>query len=315
MSQMTSRQARGGVDPVLTAVARGYNHMFAPVARRLFALVSVAQRGGTVIEFSQDDFRLVDSNRSPGQNTKRVQFGHAGAPYSLRNHSLEAIVPVEIEEEAASVGIDQQERSIRGVQRLIDIETENEAAAIARNAASYAASNKLVISSATDRWSDPTSDIIGQIMTAREAIRQKIGQYPNFMEVPAGAVDSLTRHPDIVGSLSDGDMKIATMQQVQQILKIPEIVVGEGSYWDGSKFVDIWGQDVVLAFTQTGTIQDGGQPSYGYTYQLEGYPLVEESYWDRNAKSLVSPITDVRRPVLAGALAGYLISGVVAAPA
>ena len=78
MAQMTPKQARA-VDAVLTAVARGYNHLFAPVANLLFPVVPVETRGGFVIEFGVEDFRLINSARAPGAATKRVQFGHAGA--------------------------------------------------------------------------------------------------------------------------------------------------------------------------------------------------------------------------------------------
>ena len=53
-------------------------------------------------------------------------------------------------------------------------------------------------------------------------------------------------------------------------------------------------------------------PSYGYTYQLRGYPIVELPYEDRNPKSWIYPVTDEVQPVIAGAEAGYLISAAVA---
>lgn len=310
MSQMTAKQARVA-DPVLTAVARGYRHIYAPVANALFPIVPVQSRGGQVIEFGVEDFRLVNSARAPGAATKRVQFGHAGAAYALIDYSLEAMVPVELDQEAASIGIDLWERHIRGVQRMMDTERENQAAQIARNAANYPAGNKLAITTDADRWDDPTSDPLGDIETAREAIRSKIGMYPNTLVLPPKAEAALLRHPDVLALLSDGTLKVATRQLLQTILQIPVIVVGDGTYHDGTNFVDIWGKDAVLAYTDIGSLQDGGSPSYGYTYQLEGMPLVEEPYMDRNAKSAIGPVTDARKPVLAGATAGYLFTGVI----
>ena len=310
MGQMTRKQARA-VDAVLTAVARGYNHLFAPVANLLFPVVPVETRGGFVIEFGVEDFRLINSARAPGTATKRVQFGHAGAPYALVDYSLEALVPVEIGQEAASVGIDQWERSIRGVQRLMDIERENQAAVIARKPANYPAGHKLEITNDADRWDDPTSDPLGDIEDGREAIRAKTGLYPNVLVLPPKAEAALLRHPDVLDKLSDSNLKVATRQLLQTILQIPNIVVGDGTYHDGTKFVDIWGKDAVLAYTEIGTLQDGGSPSYGYTYQLTDMPMVEEPYVDRNAKSAVGPVTDARAPVLASAQAGYLFTGVI----
>jgi hypothetical protein len=55
-----------------------------------------------------------------------------------------------------------------------------------------------------------------------------------------------------------------------------------------------------------------GAPTFGYTYNLAGYPLAEEPYQDRNHKSQFFPVTRAEAPVIAGQLAGYLIKSCVA---
>ena len=310
MSQMTPLQARL-INPITTAIARGYNHVFAPVAQLLFPIVPVLQRGGKVVEFSQDDFRLISTGRAPGQNTKRVSFGHAGSDYTLADHSLEARVTVEEAGEASSVGIDLISRSIRGVQRIIDVERENQSAVLATTPANYAAGSKLEITVNASRYDDPTSDPLGNIAAAREAIRSKIGVYPTTMILGPLVASALKIHPDVLAALKDTDLKKATIADLALIFEVPNIVVGEGTYWNGTSFVDIWGKNIVLAYTQPATLADGGSPAYGYTYQLEGMPFVEPEYYDNNTKSWYYPLTDVRKPVIAGAIAGYLITGAV----
>ena len=90
---------------------------------------------------------------------------------------------------------------------------------------------------------------------------------------------------------------------------VKRVVVGDSIYEDATTglLVDVWNKDVVVAYTEVGTLADGGLPSYGYTYRLRGYPLVESAYMDRNAKSWVYPVTDELSPVLAGAPAGFLL--------
>lgn len=311
-TQMTPSQARL-VDPVLTAIARGYTHIFAPVAQILFPIVTVGARGGKVTEFGTDDFRLVNSARAPGAATKRVQFGHAGADYSLTDHSLEGMVIREVGQEAAVVGIDQYQRTIRGVQRLMDIERENQAAAIATNASNYGSGNKTEYSTGADQWNDPTSDPVGDVRAAREAIRSSIGVYPDTLTVSPKVHTALEVHPDILATLRDTDIKMATLEQIARALKVDRVVVGDGTYHNGTAFVDIWGRDAVLAYTRVATLNDGGSPAYGYTYQLEDHPFVEPTYEDRSHKAEIVPITDCRKPVLAGSVAGFLFKNVVAA--
>ncbi len=311
MPQQTPKQARV-VDSVLSSVARGYNHQYAKVANILFPMVTVDARGGSVIEFGPEDFRLINSVRAAGSATKRVQFGHSGAAYSLLDHSLEGMIPVEINQEAGRAGIDKYQQTIRGVQRLMDVERENQAAVIARSAANYATANKRTYAAVADRWNDPTSDPVGDVEIAKQAIRASIGVYPDTLTVSPKAEAALAIHPDILATLSDTDIKIATIEQIARALRIKRVVVGEGTYHDGTKFVDIWGVDAVLAYTEIATLNDGGSPAYGYTYQLADHPFVEETYVDRSHKSEIVPVTDCRRPVLAGAVAGYLFKDVVA---
>lgn len=311
-NQMTAGEARV-VNPVLTEVARGYNHVFAPIAQILFPIVTVGQRGGKVISFGPEDFRLVNSARAPGTATKRVQFGHAGADYSLQDHSLEGMIPRETGAEAGTAGIDQYQRTIRGVQRLMDIERENQAATIATLASNYGSANKNEYSTGATQWNDPTSDPVGDVQAAREAVRAAIGVYPDTLTISPKVHNALMYHPDILATLSDADIKIATLAQIARALNVERVVVGDGTYHNGTAFVDIWGRDAVLAYTRVATLNDGGSPAYGYTYQLEGHPFVEETYMDRSHKSEIVPITDCRKPVLAGSVAAFLFKNVVQA--
>ena len=103
------------------------------------------------------------------------------------------------------------------------------------------------------------------------------------------------------------------MELLASLWDVKRVVVGDAVYADDAgTFSDIWGKYVVVAYTETGTLQDMGLPSYGYTYRLRNNPAVEMPYQDRNQKSWVYPVTDELSPVIAGALAGYLISAAVA---
>ena len=157
MHQATPGQARV-VDPIITAVARGYRSPKAAVANVLFPLVPVGQRAGRILSFGPDDFKLVSTARAPGANTKRVQFGYSSDPFSLVDYRLEGAVPVELQEEAQAVpGIDLISIAVRRVQNLMALERENAAATLARNAALYPAENKVTLTG-NDRWDGTAAD-------------------------------------------------------------------------------------------------------------------------------------------------------------
>lgn len=313
MTQMTPGQARV-VDPVLTNAAQGYqNNEF--VGGKLFPKVPVQQRGGKVIAFGREDFRLYSTGRTPGSNTKRVQFGYASGSYALEQHALEGTVPFENMEEANRVpGIDLGSNAVTKTQDIIGLRLEKAQADLATDASKYAASNKITLAGA-DQWSDysGTSDPVDDVNTAIDAVRQKIGKRPNVVVMGATVWSKLKSHPKIIDRIKYTGRDSATPELVANLFGVKEVVIGDALYLsDSDQFVDVWGKFVVVAYTELGRVSDMGRPTFGYTYQLGGYPLVEQAYQDRNAKSWVYPVTDEVAPVIAGADAGYLISAAVA---
>jgi hypothetical protein len=313
MNQMNNSQARL-VDPILTSIARGYsNNEF--VGGILFPTVPVSASGGKIIVFGKEAFMLYATARSPGQNTKRVTFGYAGGNFTLEQHSLEGVLPMETRRESSAVpGIDMAASTVRGIQDIIALRKEKAQADIARNASNYAASNKVVLSG-TSQWNDYSgiSDPVRDIEAGKEVVRQKIGKKANVAVIGALVFSALKNHPKVVDRMKYTGRDVATAELLASLFGLQKVVVGEAIYSDDAgNFGDIWGRDVVLAYIDLGTVAEKGKPSYGYTYQLEGYVQVEEPYYERNPKSWIYPVTDELAPVMAGPDAGFLISNAVA---
>jgi len=314
MPQLTTANARV-IDPILSEVARGYqNPDF--VGGKLFPRVPVTARGGRIITFGKEAFlQYANMERAPGQNTRRIQFGYAGAPYALRDYSLEGVVPTEIDQEAQAVpGIDLASRTVSGVQDIVALRLEIAQAALATTAANYAGSNKVTLAGAA-QWSDfsGTSDPVSDVEAAKEAIRANTGKRPDKMIIGAAVFAKLKQHPKIVDRIKYTQREIATPELLAMLFGLKEVAVGDAvKASDDGTFSDVWGKFAVLAYTPTANLAAAGIPSYGYTYQLEGYPFTEEAYLDRNPKSWIYPVNDSVAPVIAGAESGYLISAAVA---
>ncbi|KQW96972.1 hypothetical protein ASC94_09195 [Massilia sp. Root418] len=313
MGQMSNSQARIS-DPILTSVAQGYkNSVF--VGGALFPTVPVSARGGKITTFGKEDFMLYATGRSPGQNTKRVTFGYAGAPYVLESHSLEGQLPIETMQEAQAVpGIDMSSITIQGTQDIIALRLEKQQADTARNPGAYAASNKITLSG-TSQWSDfsGTSDPVAVIEAGKEAVRKKVGKRANVAVIGALVFSVLKQHPKVLDRMKYTGRDVATPELLAQLFGLDKVLIGDAVYADDTgTFYDVWGKDVVLAYVEVGSVKEKGKPSFGYTYQLEGYPIVEEPYFERNPKSWLFPVTDEVAPVIAGADAGYLITNAVA---
>jgi hypothetical protein len=314
---MSTAQARV-VDPILSTVARGYQNA-KMVGGALFPYVPVQARGGKIMMFGKEAFRLYQTQRSPGSNTKRVQIGYEAGSFALESHSLEGVLAEELGQEANAVpGIDLASGTVRTVQDIFALRLEHAQAQAARNAAAYGSDNTKTLTLKA-RWDDPatTSDPVKEIEQYKEFVRSQTGQDPMTVVMGKKVWKTLKNHPAIIDRIKYtgvGTPKV-TEAIVKELFEVDTLMVGSAVYWDdtASKFVDVWGGDLILASTETGTMTDRGRPTYGYTYRLSGYPIVEKAYQDRNAKSWMYPVTDEVAPVIAMPSAGFLLKNAAAA--
>lgn len=299
------------INPILSNVAQGYTNMEL-VGSYLFPRVPVAVTGGQIIEFDRDAFRLVNARRAPGGATKRIPLGYSGKPFALLQDSLEVPLPREYSRDASIVpGIDLAARSVRVTMRNLMLALENDQAVLATNAANYGAGNKVTLAGAT-KWSAATGTPLTDIDTGREAIRQACGVYPNVLLLSAVAFNACKNNPNVVARFqyngaAGTDSSQITPQMLAGLFNVKKVVVGAAVTWtDANVAADIWGNNAILAYVpeQDLAIEE---PSYGYTYTMEGNPLVEEPYYDNNQKSWIYGVTYERVPVLSGISSGYLI--------
>lgn len=309
---MNLNQARV-IDPVLTDIVQGYRHP-ERIGHVLFPRVPVLARGGQVIEFGKESFRRYKTRRAPGTNTKRLQFGYQGKPFVLVQDALEGMVPLEHVSDAQNVpGIDLGTGAVNEVMDILTLALEIEQAELATNPANYDVDNKVTLSG-TDQWSDPNSDPAQQIREYREAVRRRIGTRPNVLALSASGFNALIEHPKIVDRFKYTSSGSITTEMLAQLFNLREVAVGEAVYMDegSEEMKDVWGNEAILAYVPE-QVTSRRAPSFGYTYTLEEHPMVEETYFERNAKSWIYPVTYERKPVLSGIDSGFLIQDLVAA--
>lgn len=310
MSQQTLAQTRV-VDPILSEHARGYRRP-GMVAQALFPLAPVNAYGGKVITFGKESFRLYNSKRAPGSNVKRIDFGYEGDPYAIVPSALEAKVPWERMRDANAVpGINLASRSTNVVLGALSLEREYDSAQLARNAASYDADHKVTLAGA-NRWTGADGDPTADISTAMEAIGDSIGIAGNTVLLSRKAFNAAKLNPKILDRVKYTSAQAVTIELLKALWEVDNIVVGGAKVATGQNdaFGDVWGTDVIVAYVAQGEGDGNGnpeEPSYGYTYQIEGMPAVEEPYQDRNARSWIYPVANDATPVLSGMAAGYLI--------
>lgn len=309
---MNTSQARV-VDPILSTHALGYrNSEF--IGHLLFPIVNIPVRGARVLKFGKESFRTLNTRRAPGAETKRIEYGYASDPVALHQDALEGLVPYENMQEAARVpGIDLASGSVEMVLDVIALGREIEIANLARNTSSYGANNKEALSG-TDKWTDANSNPARDIEDAKEQVRRRIGRYPNTLTLGSAAFNALKQHPKIKEQFKYTSSDSITVKMLANYFNIETILVGNAVYLpsnapDNADAVDVWGNDAILSYTPKGS--NYRVPSFGYTYRLNGHPMVEKPYPERNRKSWIYPVTEDWAAVLTGADAGFLFKSPV----
>lgn len=297
------------INPILTTYVQGYRNGN-NVGEALFPRVPVEISGGQILEFGKEAFKLYSTNRAPGGSTKRITFGYLGKPFALKGKSLEAVVPREHLRDASVVpGIDLAQRANRLVMNALLLELEYDQAVLATNAALYDANHKITLAGVT-KWSDPAADPIAQIETYSEAIRTSVGIRPNTLVLSAQAASAARTNVKIRSQFQYTTADSITNDMLQRVFNVKKLVVGDAVTSDDAGVIsDVWGNNAILAYVPEAA-SGLEEPSYGYTYTMGGHPLVEEPYYDNNAKSWIYGVSFERAPVTSGITSGYLIQAV-----
>lgn len=316
MPQMTLNTARV-INPVLTSIAQGLMQN-SPVGAALFPMVDVAQRAGNIITFGREDFMQYSGlQRAPGGATKRVQFGYSGSQFALVDYSLEGSLPIEqLQEAQASANgfsIDMATLTLQKTLAIMNLRLEIAQATLATTLGNYPAANRVTLSG-TSQWNDYSNSTPQTVVeTAKEAVRAATGKRPNLMVLGPITFARLRQHPVIRDYIKYSNREVATAEILAEFFGVAQVLVGDGvQSTDAGVLSDIWGKHAILAYTETASVANMGAPTFGYTYNLGGYPLVEEPYYERNPKTWYFPVTRSEAPVIAGSSAGYFIQNAVA---
>ena len=297
------------VDPVLTNLAIGYtNAQF--VGSVLMPFVYLDKEGGKIPLFGKEHFKLYNTERALRAKSNRVNPEDIGSvDVAMDEHDLE--YPIDYREDAESA-FPLQARATNTVTEGIRLRHEKMVADIAQNPANYPVGNKLALSGGSC-FDVTTSDPEGVVSDAKAAVRAKIVKEPNTMVLGYDTWRLLKKHPQLKAILSDTRPRLVQLNDLREIFEIDNIVVGRAVMASDSGVTsDIWGDTMVLAYVpdnggdSSGVQRSPYEPSFGYTLRKKGNPVVDTRTEDGKIELVRN--TDIFRPFLLGAEAGYLVS-------
>jgi hypothetical protein len=214
------------------------------------------------------------------------------------------------EEEEAAKKVKLQVHATNVVTQGLKLKHEKQCADLVQNSDSYSSDNKIILSG-TSQFSNDTSDPVGVIDDAKDAISDKIGQDPNTMVIGQDVWKKLKRHTQLRTMISDNQNKIVTLNLLKEFFEIENIVIGK-SIFEGpdGKFTRVWGNNIVLAYVPNLSSRTEYDPAFAYTVRKKDALQIDEYKKEGNKVKYIRA-TDIYTPFLVGAEAGYLISNAV----
>ncbi|MCX7909855.1 MAG: hypothetical protein N2560_10140 [Ignavibacteria bacterium] len=297
------------IDPVLTSIAQEYkNANF--VANHLFPVVSVSRRKGKIPVFGKQAFVHRDTIRAIRSNSNRIpQDEIKYIDFEMVERDVEVSLDY-IEEEELSDFFDVERQATNELVDILLLGREKEIADYVQNPNNYTSDMKMEITSAMAF--DDYSKTVDPIMKIREGIvkiRQKISRYPNVMVIGESTYRALVFHPKIIDRVRYVGLGKVNIKSLSELLEIPNIYIGLSVYTiNGNDFVDIWEDNIILAYVEE---EEKGKTtrlglSYGYLLQKKGYPEVD-TYFENGGKIKIVRATDAYTFVATTPGAAFLI--------
>ena len=226
--------------------------------------------------------------------------------FVMSEHDIEYPIDYRESEEA---DINLETHGTNTVTEIIALKKEIMCAKLAQDPANYATSSKIALAGAA-KFSDPSSDPIGVIGDAKEAISDAIVKDANTLVMGKKVYEKLKTHPQLVEKIKYSMKGVVTLDIMKEIFEVKNIVIGKAMQADDKKVkTRVWGDNIILAYvTQTEKAKRTEyEPTYGYTFRKKGNPVVDT--YEEGGKLKLIRNTDIFVPKIVGADAGYLITG------
>lgn len=292
-------------DPVLTELAQGY-HNNELIGEVLMPTVEIDKEAGKIPQFGRLAFRLPTTVRSLRGSSNRLDPEDITAiDVALEEHDVEYAIDYREENEAI---FSLRQFALNTTQDVIALGREKEVATLAQDESKYAEGNKVTLQG-TSKLNHADCDVFKIFDTGIRAIKRTIGRKPNVCVIAGDVWAVLKEHPKVVEKLKYSQVAIITPEVFAKLIGIDTVKIGEAVYEHSQQLTDIWTKTVVLAYVAPRSSQGKGtvyEPSYGYTVR-RAKGLFVDTYKENGGKIEVVRTTDIHKPHLVGASAGYLM--------
>ena len=295
------------IDPLLTTIARGYsNDQY--IGDKLFPVVTVDKEGGKIPLFGKESFKLWNTERALRADSNEMDGSWlTQTSFALTEHDIQQRLDYR---EIAEAMLALEAQAAQNVMDQILLGYEKEQADLVQDTNTYPTDNKVTMTD--DYLNEAAIDFVEFIHLKKAALGNIIAKEPNTMVLPKKVWNKLKFHPKLKSYITvnqDMYQAVASIQKLQEILEIENILIGSSMYSeDGNTFDQVWGNNIVLAYIKpaSGIDRTPYEPCFGYTLRKSGFPY-SDKYESNGGKIKIVRATDNYAIKVVGSESAYLI--------
>jgi hypothetical protein len=303
------------IDKMLSNISIGYkNEEF--IGDMIFKPVSVDKQSDRYFVYGKEAFRLHDDRRAPGAVSNEINYRLSNDQYFCEGHALRHYLPDEERQNADDnfqLEIDATELISQGI--LINKEVD--AASKILDSANYDSALRIPTGGGGQplKWSDPTSDPVGDIETAKVKIHKLSGLAPNTMIMSYPVFSKLRVHPKLLAYFKVSEISIVSLGMMKEFFDVQTILVGKAlKAVDKNDTLDyIWGKSVVLAYVPAAAAKKTPAIGYSFMWNKDGAGAVQVRQWyNQDSRSTVIEAERWYSHKMVSAIAGAIFPDVIA---
>lgn len=271
MSRPTAKQVH--VDQILSNISIKYsNDMY--IADQVFPFVPVAKQSDKYYIFTKADmFRNTARKRAPGTASEGESFGISTDSYFCEEVAQHTLLEDEVRDNADSVlGIETAKANFVTDKIMLEMEARIESMLMT---GTNWGSNYTTLSG-TNQWSDLTnSNPISDLETGIDTIEDNTGKKVNTIVIANDVWKVLKHHDQLLDRLPVTGLRVATTQQLAQLLDVDRILIGKAmkntaKEGQTASYSRIWTKDVWLGHVASAAAKETPTAGYIFVWKREG---------------------------------------------
>lgn len=307
------------VDQVLTDVSVGYrNAQF--IGLEIFKPVPVERQSDKYLVMGKEHYDVRPDRVSPTGVANEIEWTLSHDTYYCEGHALRHPIADEARGNN-STGLDLDIRATELVTNGVLLNLERATALKVGDLNTYLPSQRVTLAG-TSQWNDYTnSNPIGDVETAKEAVRQQIGIRPNTLVIGPAVYAQLKWHTKLVDKYKYTQKGVVTQDMLKELFEVDRVLVGEALYnsarpGQATTLADVWGKFAAVLYVP----EQPGQltPAFGYTYEWnydgrapKGGVIVYKYHLPERRSDMVEVFKYYDQKTVAQA-GGYLLNAAVA---